>query len=270
MVYFVHKKQKRRINSHFLQNVKWRNLVIFIVFVSVFISGLYIWYNSWSNSVTSPSEKTTLAFTILPAGGGKGDKLVSNPLIPSTTFNRGGSIQGNDSIIFGPWEKTTKIIEIIVHPIIDVPQDSTINVTLHFKDTLIPIGSFTAKGDPEYDLVTFVGWNFKFTWAHFDVPLESELLILRGETGTIEIASQDTQNIAINSDTYIWFDVLQSEYNSIPSWSEIVVTNPLSIGIILLILPFLFSSGIFYKTRSEIQKEDTLNVLKEIRDNLKR
>lgn len=260
-------KSKRVMNMHWWQYIKWRNSLFFIIFLVALILCLFFGYNSWANSVTSPSEKATLSFTVAPGGGGKGDTLVSSSITQQIALHRSGETYGNASFSFGPWDKSVMIREVVVHPIVDVGQNSTIEVFLSFKGEVITIGSFIAQGDPAYNPNYSNLSNLSFKTAHLKKSLE--LLIPRGDTGTIDIVAKDTKYIAIQTDTYVWFDVLQAKYGSVPSWLEIVITNPLAVGIILAILPFLFTSRLFYKTQSERRQEDEFNILKEIRDILK-
>jgi hypothetical protein len=229
--------------------IKWNNLIN-LMLIFVFVLALYsIVYRVWANSVTSPSVPKELGFTIAPGGGGKGDRLVPQAIAP-TYFTRSSQDHAEINLIFGPWEKAIEIKRIEVHPLLLLKQETQIEVNISFKGRTQPIGSFSAnqvKGE-----------------AHVGADC-SYLLINPGETGLINIITKDTYTLMIHSDTYVWFNVLEAKYTPVDSWWGAIVSNPLSIGLLLAIFSFFAKEFVFETDNDRRQKKQIilLNAIEE-------
>lgn len=255
------------INGHWWHYLKLRNIFIclgvLIALLGIFVLG----YSIWTKLAIRPSYSTTLAYTVAPGGGGLTDSLTPYTLTPSIILSRAGENQGNAKFLFGPWDKTVKINVVTVHPIVVVTDNSTIEISLTFKGKTMLIGTFTAHGDPNFEPRATIQQSVLSLWSEH-INWQTDLLIPSGDTGTVNFVSKDTQFIGISTDTYISFNVLQSRYGYLPPWWQVLVNNPLAVGILLAIFG-LFAKGAVYETEAERREKAQLRILENIRDILK-
>jgi hypothetical protein len=253
------------VKKHWWQFIKKLNLLILVIFLSGSIFSFYNLYTKWANSITSPTEHTEFAFTVSPGGGGKGDRLTSTP-VEKRLFSRIGQENTYVNLHFGPWDKAVKINKIEVHPLIQVRKDTTVNVTLNLTNGRdFDIGSFFAKGiyTTQIDTDTFaIVGSEKHLSKSFD-----DLLVPAGVSGTINLIVQGIPSVNIDTDTYIWFDLLQARSAPVDSWWGAMISNPLSIALLIAVIP-IFVKEFVYETESERRQKEQIVILKEIEKHL--
>src|SRR3989442_9446589 len=94
---------------------------------SLEIARLNSTYNFDLNRSLTPSvSKGLLGFTVVPRGGGVGDKLSEEPVIPPTNFTR----VGGTNFHYGPVQKTTKVEIINATLIMGAFENSNVTITL--------------------------------------------------------------------------------------------------------------------------------------------
>jgi hypothetical protein len=194
-----------------------------------------------------------LAFTLAPGGGGPGDRLVSEPIIPAVILERRGEKQAGSNFRFGPLEKAAILKGVRVVPTIYVREDTPVTVTLSFEGKVIPIGVFTAQGDP--DLRTG-------STAELTMSFDPNLLVPAGKIATIDIVAKESRFIGISSDTYVWFNVLQARSSPPAPWWEVLLSGQSLLAVILFVFSVTVAVGV-YNVRAERWREEQLRRQKE-------
>jgi len=149
-----------------------------------------------NQSLTPSVSRGLVGFTVIPRGGGPGDVLSEQPIIPPTNFTR----RGGTNLHYGPVQKTTEIDIVNITLIMGAYQTSNVTITItwgnHSPLLILP---FQMEG----------GVYGVFT-ASLDV-MSSPIIVAPGETVALNIASPN-KTFLFNSDSFVWLSLKEAPF----------------------------------------------------------
>jgi hypothetical protein len=192
-----------------MSNVKTSWLITLLLALAIGYSFFCIvsYLNDW-NRANSLGEKFLVGYTVLPAGGGLGDKLVEYPLHPPIIFTR----MPGTTIKFGGWEELREISYVRIVLFINPYCNTTVVISLSRNKSNMNVIIAEPYLEGGRDKWHTVDRDINITRVYKE-PWRVE----PHETLALHIFSKEDTPINIHSDTYVWIEMRKAEAPPPPS-----------------------------------------------------
>jgi hypothetical protein len=190
-----------------MSNVKTSLLITLLLALAIGYSFFCVvsYLNDW-NKANSLGEKFLVGYTVLPAGGGLGDKFVEYPLHPPITFTR----MPGTTIKFGGWEELREISYVRIVLFINPYCNTTVVISLsrNKSNMNVTIAELYLEGDKWHTVDKDINITrvYKEPWR-----------VEPHEILALHVFSKEDAPISIYSDTYIWIEMRKAEAPPPPS-----------------------------------------------------